>query len=143
MNTLAHNQAKEDSVTALDQAFPGGGSSSSRSSGSSGSRCNGSGSSSGSSGNNNNATNRVTPPCLVAEHPHEVFHPGRDRLRHLLREVGALGADDQLLVRAVLVHVVDGAAQHLDEEARQKCIRGINKISPLLLPATQTPARGW
>lgn len=53
------------------------------------------------------------PLHLVAEHANELLHPSRDGLRHPLGEVGTLGADDQLLVGAVFVHIVDRAAQNL------------------------------
>lgn len=61
-----------------------------------------------------------TPLYLVTEHAYELLHPSRDGLRHPLREVGTLGADDKLLVGAVLVHVVDRAAQNLRATERKR-----------------------
>ena len=61
----------------------------------------------------NNKIN-VMATYLCAEHVDEVLDPSRHLLRHLLGEVGATGADDELLVRAILVDVVDRAAQDLD-----------------------------
>lgn len=66
------------------------------------------------------AAPQIRPLHLVAEHANELLHPSRDGLRHPLGEVGALGADDQLLVGAVFVHVVDRAAQNLRATKRKR-----------------------
>ena len=66
------------------------------------------------------AAPQIRPLHLVAEHANELLHPFRDGLRHPLGEVGALGADDQLLVGAVFVHVVDRAAQNLRATKRKR-----------------------